>query len=41
MHGADPHEGENNDRITISFNVFPTGKIGRDDFLSGLTIEVK
>lgn len=41
MHGADPHEGENNDRITISFNVFPTGKIGRDDYLSGLTIEVK
>ena len=41
MHEAAPHEGEGNDRITISFNVFPSGKIGINDNLSGLTIEVK
>jgi uncharacterized protein (TIGR02466 family) len=41
-HSTDCHQSDNgSDRLSISFNVFPTGKIGRYGFLCGLEIEVK
>ena len=41
-HNTGPHMlNDGSNRITISFNVFPSGKIGRFEDLSGLEIEVK
>ena len=40
-HSTEIHQIDEYDRITISFNVFPNGKLGFYGLLSGLEIEVK
>ena len=40
-HSTEPHSLDTHDRISISFTVFPNGKIGIFENLAGLEIEVK
>ena len=40
LHMVQPHNSFTN-RYTISFNAFPSGKIGNMNFLTGLDIDIK
>ena len=45
MHLVEPNNTSDSivvsNRYTMSFNAFPSGKIGRMNFLTGLDIEIK
>ena len=41
IHLVEPHNSFTSDRYTISFNAFPSGKIGNMNFLTGLDIDIR
>ena len=41
IHLVEPHNSFTPNRYTISFNAFPSGKIGNMNFLTGLDIDIK